>query len=94
MLVVGRVRSSRARRLRGGLSLLEAVVEDASGALDVRWFLRGFLPTALPVGARYALFGTARASSGGAELVAPERERLAEGEEHAGAAALTPVARP
>ncbi len=81
VLVIGRVLRSRARRLRGGLSLLEAVVaEDGAGAaeLGLRWFLRGFLPTALPVGARYAFFGPVRSMGKRLVMLGAERERLDE----------------
>jgi ATP-dependent DNA helicase RecG len=78
VLVIARVASSSARRLRGGVAMLEARLEDDGGSLTARWFVRGFLPTALVAGARYALFGPAREQRGRVVLVGPERERLAD----------------
>jgi len=78
VLVIGRIARSRARRLRGGMSLLEARLEDETGGLEARWFVRGFVPRALPQGARYALYGAAQLAAGRCVLVGPERERLGE----------------
>jgi ATP-dependent DNA helicase RecG len=76
VLVVARVARSRARRLRGGLSLLEAWLEQDGATLEVRWFLRGFLPSPLPEGARYACYGPVREVRGRPVMWGPERERL------------------
>ncbi len=77
-LVLARVLSSKAIRLRGGLSLRTADVEDASGRIEVRWFHRGFLAQPLRVGARVALYGVPRRSRGRIALVGPACETIAD----------------
>ena len=93
-LVIGRVASSRARRLRGGLTMLSARVCDASGEIDARWFQRGYLPRPLPSDQRIALYGTPRTEKDSLVFVGAALERLpAEdaAEEHPGANRLVPV---
>ncbi|MDJ0521423.1 MAG: ATP-dependent DNA helicase RecG [Planctomycetota bacterium] len=81
-LVVGRVRSSKSFRTRAGLSILEAVVADASGTAVARWFYRGFRPQPLPVERRVALYGSVEAvRRQGPEFKSPELERLPDEEE-------------
>jgi ATP-dependent DNA helicase RecG len=75
-LVIGQVARSRAFRARGGLSILELVVEDASGAVPARWFHRGFVPRALPEGRWVALYGVVGGKQGRPEFKQPALERL------------------
>ncbi len=81
VLVIGRIARSRVRRLRGGMALLEARLEDPTGSLEARWFLRGFVPRPLPEGARYACYGPVELVAGRCVLAGPERERLGEADE-------------
>ena len=82
VLVIGDVAASRVFRARRGMGIHEAVVADATGEVKVRWFHRGgWLPRALPTGARVALYGVVKARGRSVELVSPAMERLpAEGE--------------
>jgi len=97
VLVVGTVATARTFRARGGLGIHEARVADESGEVVVRWFHRGgWVPRALPAGARVALYGPVKARGRRLELASPAVERLpAEGEEPAdglpGANRLVPV---
>ncbi|MDJ0976445.1 MAG: ATP-dependent DNA helicase RecG [Planctomycetota bacterium] len=94
-LVIGRVVRSKAFRVRGGMSILEAEVEDATGALGVRWFQRGYVPKPLPQGRRVALYGPVKARAKVLELASPQMERLpddpADDAESPGAGRLVPV---
>jgi ATP-dependent DNA helicase RecG len=78
-LVIGTVVRSKAFRVRGGLSVREATVEDATGAVTARWFLRGFLARPLPEGEEVALYGPVRRRGASLELASPALERLAAG---------------
>jgi ATP-dependent DNA helicase RecG len=92
-LVVGCVTRSRSFRARGGISILEARVEDDSGSLAARWFYRGFCPRPLAAGRRVALYGRVRrAGARDPELRAPEMETLGEdGDEGPGVGRYVPV---
>ncbi len=94
VLVIGRVASSRARRLRGGLTMLSARVCDASGEIEARWFQRGYMPRSLPEDQRVALYGTPKAEKDKLVFVGAALERLPAAEleeEHPGANRLVPV---
>ncbi len=92
---VGRVASCRAFRVRGGLSIVEAVGEDATGTVRGRWFNQPWLAQSLALGARVLWYGAAKAGArGGApEFASPAVERLPddEGEPHPGLGRLVPV---
>ncbi len=76
-LVIGAVARSRAFRTRGGVSILEVVLEAQERTLTARWFYRGFRPRPLEADRRVALFGAVQVKPrGGIEMKAPELERL------------------
>ncbi|MGE0190978.1 MAG: ATP-dependent DNA helicase RecG [Planctomycetota bacterium] len=91
--VVARVERARTVRARGGLAIVEARLRDESGAVDARWFHRGYVPRAPAVGSRLAVYGAPRAERGALLLHAPASERLPdEGEaEGPGVFRLVPV---
>lgn len=75
--IVGEVADLRHRRARRrALDLVEALVQDSTGALPVVWFNQPFLAKTLRPGVRVWLYGTVRrAKSGwGLQMVAPEWE--------------------
>ena len=74
--VVGRVERARTVRARGGLAIVEATLVDESGAVDARWFHRGYVPRAPVAGSRLAVFGAPREERGALLLHAPASERL------------------
>lgn len=93
-LVLGRVVGSRAWRARGGLTCLEARVDDGTGVVEARWWQRGYLPHALPEGRRVALYGIPKAKGSSHTLTAPALERLPDEDGdvgHPGAGRLVPV---
>ncbi len=75
-LVVGTIDASRVVRARGGLRILEARVRDETGSVMANWFQRGYTPKALRIGARMALFGSAKSKGHEMAFASPEREML------------------
>lgn len=96
-LVVGRVTRSKTIRARGGLSILEADVQDDSATIRARWFHRGYTPRPLTSGARVALYGAPREEGKSLVFHAPALERLPDEDEDdapwevPGAGRLVPV---
>lgn len=75
--LVGEVTDVRERRARTrALHLVEALVQDATGAIPVVWFNQPYIVKSLRPGVRVWLYGTVRlAKSGwGLQLVSPEWE--------------------
>ena len=93
-LVIGTVTGSKSFRTRGGVSILEAQVEDGDATLTARWFYRGFRPRPLEAGRRVALYGPVGVTrTGRIEMKAPELERLPEDEDadHPAVGRIVPV---
>ncbi len=95
VLVIGRVVRSKSFRVRGGMSILEAGIEDASGTVGARWFQRGYVPKPLAVGRRLALYGPVKERGKQLELASPQMEWLPDDEtaiaDTPGAGRLVPV---
>ena len=93
VFALGRVVQSKSFRTRGGLSILEAVIEDESGAALARWFYRGFRPRPLEAERRVALYGVVDSvTKGRATFKAPEYEYVDEEvEDGPGVARFVPV---
>jgi len=73
VLVRGKIRNIRVRRVRRRLSIVDAVVEDPSGALPVVWFNMPWVAGRLQEGENYLLWGLIRESrSGDLQLVNPD----------------------
>ncbi len=75
--VVGEVTDIRQRRAaRRRLELVEALVQDATGALPVVWFNQPYVAKALRRGVRVWLYGPVRLARGGwgLQMVSPEWE--------------------
>jgi ATP-dependent DNA helicase RecG len=77
VLVLGTVRSiSTKRSLRRRIAIVEALVEDSTGALPVVWFNQAWMGRQLRVGQRLFLYGVVRQRGDrGCELVGPEVEK-------------------
>ena len=80
-LVSARVVSHRLiRTRRRAFTILDAVVEDDTGALPVVWFNRPYLAKALSAGRRAVLYGTPVLEKGRLRMRNPEHEIFDEGE--------------
>lgn len=72
-----RIASIETRRTRRrGLSLTEAVVEDASGPVRAVWFNQPYLPDMLPPGTEVLLYGKVDYKKSGPQLSSPKFEKL------------------
>ena len=73
--VRGRIVARSLRRVRGGRTIVEAAVEDASGVLHVLWFNQPYLAQQLAVGDELILYGEAERRPR-LQMVHPELERV------------------
>ncbi len=83
--VRGRVRTSVLRRTRArGLTIFEALVEDASGSIRVLFFNQPYLRTAMPAGREVILHGEAslpRSGGRGLVLQTPQFETISQADQ-------------
>ena len=78
--VRGAIMSRSLRRIRGGRTIVEAAVGDASGVLRALWFNQPYLAQQLRVGDDYLLYGEAERRPR-LQMVHPELERVERGDE-------------
>src|SRR3989338_1338087 len=78
--VRGAIMSRSLRRIRGGRTIVEATVGDASGVLRALWFNQPYLAQQLRVGDEYFLYGEAERRPR-LQMVHPELEQVEPGDE-------------
>ena len=82
--VIGSVQSINTRSIRGGKSkLIEAIINDGSGALRVSWFNQPWLAKAMPEGTQVVLAGKIEQYLGRLVMNSPEWEPIEKENLHA-----------
>ena len=75
--VIGSVQSINTRSIRGGKSkLVEAIINDGSGALRVSWFNQPWLAKSMPEGTQVVLAGKIEQYLGRLVMNSPEWEPI------------------
>ena len=74
--IVGTIRSTSERRARSGLHIVQALLEDDSGALTATWFNQPYLAGYVTQGRRVVLHGRIGRFGGRLQIESPEYELL------------------
>ncbi len=80
LTIIGEVRSLHTRRVRRGLTLVEATVADDTGSVKVTWFNQTFRARQLSPGTEVALSGTLERFRGRLQMKSPAADVLSGGE--------------